>query len=180
VLVTREADYAVRCVIEVARIGRTSAAQVAHAQAISPTFLGKIVQSLAKAGILATRRGVGGGISLARPAEQITLLQVIEAVGGPLCINECLQTPPQCTRAGECPAYPYLVEAQHQLRESLDVSISRLLKQADTAANDQAVGEGAPTFAPAIVASEDLSENGHRNDKGRRARTADPAARGGA
>jgi Rrf2 family protein len=178
VLVTREADYAVRCVIEVARVGRTSAAQVANAQAISPTFLGKIVQSLAKAGILATRRGVGGGISLARPAEQITLIQVIEAVGGPLCINECLQTPPQCMHIDVCPAYPYLLEAQQQLRESLDVSIARLLERADTRPAGAAALDGAAVLAPAVVAPEDLSGNGNGRD--RRARTADPAARGGA
>uniref|UniRef100_A0A831XQJ3 NADH-quinone oxidoreductase subunit L n=1 Tax=Thermus islandicus TaxID=540988 RepID=A0A831XQJ3_9DEIN len=84
VLVTREADYAIRCVLEVARHGRISAARVAALQGISPTFLGKIVRSLARAGILATRRGVGGGIALAVPAGSITVLHVIEALEGPL------------------------------------------------------------------------------------------------
>ncbi len=177
-LVTREADYAVRCVIEVARIGRTSAAQVARTQGISPTFLGKIVQSLAKAGILATRRGVGGGISLARPTDQITLLQVIEAVAGPLCINECLQTPSACEHMQSCGAYPYLVEAQHQLRETLDVSVSALLERAGGAASEPEAVDGAPVLVPARIAVDDVAGNG--NGKARRARTADPAARGGA
>jgi len=132
-LVTREADYAIRCVLEVARHGRISAAQVARLQGISPTFLGKIVQSLAKAGILATRRGVGGGIALALPVESITLLQVIEAVGGPLYLNECLTDPPQCQHIAACPAYPFLCHAQETLREILSVSFSRLLEQAGTA-----------------------------------------------
>jgi Rrf2 family protein len=127
VLVTREADYAIRCVIEVARHGRISAAQVAALQGISPTFLGKIVQSLAKAGILATRRGVGGGIALAQPVEDITLLQVIEAVEGPLCLNDCLTTPPQCGHIEICPAYPYLAEAQTGLRSTLDVSFAEVM-----------------------------------------------------
>ena len=126
-LVTREADYAIRCVIEVARHGRISAAQVAGLQGISPTFLGKIVQSLAKAGVLATRRGVGGGISLALPVEQITLLQVIEAVEGPLCINDCLTNPPQCQHLDTCPAYPFLSEAQGNLRQILDVSFAEVI-----------------------------------------------------
>jgi Rrf2 family protein len=126
-LLTREADYAVRCVVEVARSGRTSAARVAKAQGISPTFLGKIVRSLAKAGILATRRGVGGGIMLAQPIEDISLIQVIEAIGGPLCIKDCLQTPAQCEHVDGCPAYPYLRDAQERLRESLDVSFARLM-----------------------------------------------------
>lgn len=126
-LVTREADYAIRCVIEVARHGRISAAQVAALQGISPTFLGKIVQSLAKAGVLATRRGVGGGISLALPVEQITLLQVIEAVEGHLCLNDCLTNPPQCPHLDTCPAYPFLSEAQGSLRRILDVSFAQVI-----------------------------------------------------
>lgn len=165
-LVTREADYAVRCVVEVARVGRTSAAQVARVQGISPTFLGKIVQSLARAGILATRRGVGGGISLARPVEEITLLQVIEAVEGPLCINDCLQTPPHCEHLHECPAYPYLAAAQLQLREALDVSVAGLIESFDRQ----------PVLAPAPAT--DVSGNGQGNGQ-RRVRTADPAAGGG-
>jgi Rrf2 family protein len=128
VLVTREADYAIRCVIEVVRHGRISAAQVAEIQGISPTFLGKIVQSLAKAGILATRRGVGGGIALGVPVDSLTLLQVIEAVEGPLCLNECLTTPPQCAHLETCPAYSYLKQAQVSLRDILNVSFAEVLE----------------------------------------------------
>lgn len=126
-LVTREADYAIRCVLEVARHGRISAAEVARLQDISPTFLGKIVQSLARAGILATRRGVGGGITLAVPIEAISLLRVIEAVEGPLCVNDCLRDPPMCLRIAECPAYSYLCRAQESLRAILDVDFATLL-----------------------------------------------------
>lgn len=126
-LLTREADYAIRCVIEVARAGHISAAQVAAKQGISPTFLGKIVQVLGRAGILATRRGVGGGIALAVPIERITLLQVIEAVEGPLLVNECLASPPQCAHIDICPAFPFLCQAQLALRGVLDVSFANLL-----------------------------------------------------
>jgi Rrf2 family protein len=128
VLLTREADYAVRCVLEVARAGHISAAQVAAIQGISPTFLGKIVQVLGRAGILATRRGVGGGIALAVPPESITLLQVIEAVEGPLALNDCLASPPQCSMIATCPAYPYLCHAQQALHDALRVTFDRLLQ----------------------------------------------------
>lgn len=126
-LVTREADYAIRCVLEVARHGRVSAARVAELQDISPTFLGKIVQSLARAGILSTRRGVGGGVSLAVPLESITMLRVIEAVEGPLCLNDCVGTPPQCPQIDTCPVYPYLDRAQDALRSLLDVTLAELV-----------------------------------------------------
>lgn len=165
-LVTREADYAVRCVVEVARTGRTSAAQVARVQGISPTFLGKIVQSLARAGILATRRGVGGGIALARPVSDFTLLQVIEAVEGPLCINECLQSPSRCGHVKNCAAFPYLCEAQARLRDALDVSFELV------------VAPSGAELVPAPVAFPTETVRANGNGQSRRARTADPAARG--
>jgi Rrf2 family protein len=128
VLVTREADYAIRCVLEVARQGRVSAARVAELQGISPTFLGKIVQSLARAGVVATRRGVGGGVSLAVAPEEISLLWIIEAVEGPLSLNECLTATPSCLQMDSCPAYPFLCHAQEALRSVLDVSVAEMLR----------------------------------------------------
>jgi Rrf2 family protein len=153
-LVTREADYAIRCVLEVAKHGRISAAEVARIRSISPTFLGKIVQTLAKAGILSTRRGVGGGISLAVPPEEITLLQVIEAVEGPIALNDCLGPQPQCLHVDACPAYPYLCEAQVALRGILDVSIAEMTARLETRATVPAVVDP-PTFV-------DMTTNGGR------------------
>ncbi len=161
-LVTREADYAIRCVLEVARAGHTNATRVAQAQGISATFLGKIVQSLAKAGILATRRGVGGGITLARPPERFTLLEVIEAVEGRLSIMECLRSPEGCCHVGDCPALPYLELAQARLRATLDVPFSQLLRPS-------------PVDAREVAPIEGPSGNGRRSP---RVRTPDPAAGG--
>ena len=87
---------------------------------------------------------------------------MIEAVEGPLYINECLQSADACGQMHDCPAYPYLSQAQARLRETLDVSLDRLL------AADR------PELAPEVVATERASDNGHR----RRVRTADPAAGG--
>ena len=124
---TREADYAVLAVLEVARNGRMSAAEVASRQGMSPAFLGKIVGTLAKAGILTTRRGVGGGISLARPTSSLTLLEVVEAVQGPFAINQCLSHPGSCSRSDECYVYSIWEEAQEGLRSSLNVTIDTIL-----------------------------------------------------
>jgi Rrf2 family protein len=128
-IMTREADYAVRCVLEVARQGHLSVTQVAAQEEISPAFLSKIVRSLARAGVLSTRRGVGGGMTLARPPEQITMLEVIEAAGGPLHLGECLLDPPTCLRAPACPIHPHLCEAEQKLREELSVSIADLVTE---------------------------------------------------
>jgi Rrf2 family protein len=128
---TREADYAVLCVLEVARFGRMSAAEVARRQEISPAFLGKIVGSLAKAGVLTTRRGVGGGIDLGRPAESLTLLEVVEAVQGPFAINQCLIHTGGCDRQSGCYVYPLWVTAQNDMKKALDVSIAEVIANGD-------------------------------------------------
>ena len=124
---TREADYAARCVVEVARHGPMNAAEVARRQEISPAFLGKIVSLLVKAGILTTRRGVGGGIALARSPRSLTLLQVVEAAQGPFALNRCLASTNTCERRSTCPIHPIWRKAQKDLRSALNVTIADVL-----------------------------------------------------
>lgn len=147
---TREADYAVLCVLEVARFGRMSAAEVARRQQISPAFLGKIVGSLAKAGVLTTRRGVGGGIDLGRPAESLTLLEVVEAVQGPFAINQCLIHSGSCDRQSGCYVYPLWVKAQHDMKAALNVSIAEVMANGDRQ-HGHATGNGQVEIKGAAV-----------------------------
>ena len=85
--ITRQADYATRAILYLARFNRgerVSTSQVAKEQKIPQSFLAKIISQLSVAGLLHTSRGARGGISLAREPEQITLLEVIEAIDGPI------------------------------------------------------------------------------------------------
>ena len=127
-LLTREADYAVLCVLEMARHGQTSARAVAVRQGVSPAFLANIVHSLAKAGIAVTRRGAGGGISLARPPEELSVLEVVEAIQGHIAVNACVACPRQCPRADGCDLYPLFRRAQECLRDLLSVSFADVLE----------------------------------------------------
>ena len=80
--ITRQADYAVRAVLYLARLGgneRAATSTVAEEQHIPPSFLAKIISQLSIAGLLHTSRGARGGVTLARDAKDITLLEVIEA-----------------------------------------------------------------------------------------------------
>jgi len=82
---TAKADYAVRAAVELAAAGEVvTAEQVAQAQGIPLNFLENILRDLRRAGIVESRRGQQGGYSLARPAEEISLADVIRAVEGPL------------------------------------------------------------------------------------------------
>ena len=116
--ITRQADYAVRAVLYLARLGQTERAatsQVAKEQHIPPSFLAKIISQLSIAGLLHTSRGARGGVTLARDPKEITLLEVIEAIDGPIMLNECVGENSTCTFDDNCPLRPVWCEAQSEL-----------------------------------------------------------------
>jgi Rrf2 family protein len=86
VRVSAKADYAVRAAAELAAAGDgpVKAERIAQAQEIPLKFLETILLDLRKSGVVLSRRGADGGYWLARPAEEISLAQVIRAVEGPI------------------------------------------------------------------------------------------------
>lgn len=76
---------------------------------------------LKRGGILASRRGVDGGYMLARPAEKISLLDVVEAVEGGISINRCLKNEALCNGgfAPECRVHRTLMVVQERLLADL-------------------------------------------------------------
>jgi Rrf2 family protein len=121
--ITRQADYAIRAVIYLAQLGadrRASTSQIAHDQQIPPSFLAKIVSQLSVAGLLQTSRGARGGVSLAKKADQISLLEVVEAIDGPILLNECVADNGACTFGEKCPLQPIWCDAQKELVQRLD------------------------------------------------------------
>ena len=119
--ITRQADYAVRAVLYLAKLGeeqRAATSQIAHEQQIPPSFLAKIVSQLSVAGLLQTSRGARGGVSLARPPEHISLLEVVEAIDGPILLNECVANG-NCNFGEDCPMKPIWCDAQAELVERL-------------------------------------------------------------
>lgn len=113
--ITRQADYAVRTVLDLARAPagmRVRTSEIANRQRIPPTFLAKIVARLSVAGLVRTTRGATGGLSLARPAEEINLLEVVEAIDGPLLVNSCVLDPDACAFGETCPVHEVWCEAQ--------------------------------------------------------------------
>jgi Rrf2 family protein len=115
--ITRQADYAVRAVLHLARNGdqRTATSSIAEEQRIPPSFLAKIISQLSIAGLLHTSRGARGGVTLAREPREITLLEVIEAIDGPIQLNECVGDTGACSFEENCPLRPVWCEAQDEL-----------------------------------------------------------------
>jgi len=98
--ITRQADYAVRAIMYLAEMGpnqKAATSQIAEEQDIPLSFLAKIIAQLSVAGLLQTMRGARGGVSLARKPGEISLLEVVEAIDGPIQLNECVNGNHNCT-----------------------------------------------------------------------------------
>jgi Rrf2 family protein len=136
--ITRQADYAVRAVYHLARLGGTERAAtsvVAEQQRIPPSFLAKIISQLSIAGLLHTSRGARGGVTLARAPKDITLLEVIEAIDGPIQLNECVAEDSECTFDDSCPLRPVWCDAQEMLVKRLKgTNFQQLLEKSKVAA----------------------------------------------
>lgn len=123
--ITRQADYAIRAVLHLAKLGpgrRAATSQIAEEQKIPPSFLAKIVSQLSVAGLLQTSRGARGGVSLARTPRDISLLEVIEAIDGPIFLNECVADGANCVFSDDCPLRPVWCDAQADLVQRLEAT----------------------------------------------------------
>ena len=136
--ITRQADYAVRAVLHLARMNggqRAATSQVAKEQHIPPSFLAKIISQLSIAGLLHTSRGARGGVTMAREPKDVTLLEVIEAIDGPIILNECVGENSICPFEEDCPVRPVWCEAQEELVGRLkNTNFQQLLEQSKAAA----------------------------------------------
>jgi Rrf2 family protein len=116
VFITRRTDYAVRIMLEVARSGgRAPSRRLGELAEVSYPFARSIVTDLSGAGLVDAKRGPGGGVALSRPASEISLLQIVEAMEGPVVLNVCISDPGYCHRAPECPAHGVWAEASTML-----------------------------------------------------------------
>ncbi|MDP2727380.1 MAG: Rrf2 family transcriptional regulator, partial [Dehalococcoidia bacterium] len=126
----RKADYALRLMLEVGAHtqGPVCTAEVAQRQEIPYQFLRKVVQTLVSSGLLVSERGLHGGLCLARPAETISILDIMRACGS-AGLNRCTMDPPRCDRRDTCAAFPVWVEVQREVERVLSrVRISNLVE----------------------------------------------------
>jgi Rrf2 family protein len=120
--ITRQADYALRAVLYLARMEpskKASTSQIAEEQHIPPSFLAKIISQLSIAGLLHTSRGARGGVSLAHTPEEISVLEVVEAIDGPIEMNECTSNPDVCVFGADCPIHDIWCSTQAEVVEKL-------------------------------------------------------------
>lgn len=123
--ITRETDYAVRCMLYLAKKQEeiTMIDEISREMGIPKSFLAKILQKLSKEKLVQSFRGVKGGFRIAGKAADITLLDVVEAMQGPLFINRCVVDHKLCSRTSHCSVHPVWA--------SIGVSLINKLKEYD-------------------------------------------------
>lgn len=94
---------------------RAATSQIAREKQIPPSFLAKIISQLSIAGFIHTSRGARGGVMLARPAEEISVLDVVEAIDGPIAVNECTLSSAGCPFTDNCPLHDLWCGVQREM-----------------------------------------------------------------
>lgn len=121
-LINRDADYALKALLTVARRGgETTPVTVLTAELGLPRpYLRKILQTLGRQGILRSSKGRGGGFVLARPAGRIAVADVIRAFQGPISLHDCLFKKKLCPDVATCPLRKSLGRLEDRLVAELE------------------------------------------------------------
>jgi Rrf2 family protein len=132
--ITRASDYAVRVMIHLAGLPPGSTVQqsvLSRETDVSGHFLSKVLQHLVRSGLIRSQRGSGGGFALAVSAASVSLLDVVQAIEGPVRLNQCIEEGPSCVRKSWCPAHRVWAEAQAAIVKVLGAaSMASLASQA--------------------------------------------------
>jgi Rrf2 family protein len=129
---TKKADYglmALKYIAEHSDAVSLSAKDIAEAYHIPPQLLAKILQRLAKEGLLRSHAGMNGGYTLSRPAKEITAFEVIRAIDGPLFITSCETESGSCDLTDSCTIKEPLARVNDSISEVLKkIRISDLVE----------------------------------------------------
>lgn len=132
--ISRRVDYAIRIMIELGLQTielPIAARRLSKKTGVPKAFLHKIAADLVKADLIQTHAGPAGGISLQHSLEQINLLQVVEAVDGPVCLNVCLLRPEECNRDRFCSAHDFWGDLQNKIVQQLtETTLEHLITRA--------------------------------------------------
>jgi Rrf2 family protein len=119
---TKKSDYGLIAMKHLAEVQAScSAKDLADAHGVPQELLAKILQRLAKAGLLVSQHGTNGGYVLARDAALISAFQVIQAIEGPLFMTSCVSTR-GCGRTDRCTVR----EPLQKVRQGIEEVLSRL------------------------------------------------------
>lgn len=132
---TKLTDYGIVLMTHIARHPErplVTARELAAASRIPLATVSKILKALAHGDLLASHRGVNGGYSLSRTPEEISVLEIISVLEGPVGVTECSASDPGlCTLEPHCPVSPNWRVINHALHQALEnVTLSALVQPA--------------------------------------------------
>jgi len=133
--ISAQEEYGLRCLLQLARadtLGESlTLAQIANLEGISTANAGKLLWILSKAGLVQSTRGIKGGYSLAKPASEIRLNQVIRVLEGEPAESHCKSYAgvlDACVHTGDCGIRPVIIELHQIVDNALaDITLSQLL-----------------------------------------------------
>jgi Rrf2 family transcriptional regulator, iron-sulfur cluster assembly transcription factor len=133
--ISAQEEYGLRCLLQLARAGTMgqslTLSQIAQLEGISTANAGKLLWILSKAGLVQSTRGIKGGYSLAKPASEIRLNQVIMVLEGEPAQSHCKSYAgvlDACVHTGDCGIRPVIVELHQIVDNALaDITLSQLL-----------------------------------------------------
>jgi len=119
--ITKQTDYGIVLLTHLASHAERSfnAPELAAETGLPLPMVSKTLKLLAKEHLLSSHRGVKGGYSLAAPAEEITMAQVIAALEGPIAITECIDLSGECSHERVCPTRNNWHRINRALKEAL-------------------------------------------------------------
>jgi Rrf2 family protein len=134
---SRESEYAVRGMVALAgtpQPGALTLQEIAARDNLPAGFLSKIFQKLVRHGLIESHRGVQRGYTLARPAPEITLRQILEAIEGPDLFDRCLFSHRRCGQEGKCIVHPYWGHVRGEVAKFFEqVNLRQLAASAESA-----------------------------------------------
>ncbi len=126
---TRRSDYGLQAVYALAKSSAfVSAKQIAQEHNLPVAFVKKLLQRLCRAGLVRATVGKQGGYALARPPEQISVRELLEALEGDLAPVSCLAPGHQCDLTNGCTTRRIWARIDQKIQEALDsISLKDLL-----------------------------------------------------
>jgi Rrf2 family protein len=151
---TRKADYGLISLKHLAmRNGSASAKEISDAYGLPLPLLSKVLQQLTRTGFLQSEHGTNGGYRLRRPAREITALEVIRTIDGPIFLTSCFTGTDDCGVAQRCNVREPLRKVHEGIQHLLDsITIADMCEESDSGAAACALEESNDIFtiAPAL------------------------------
>jgi Rrf2 family iron-sulfur cluster assembly transcriptional regulator len=130
--ISRETDYACRVILHLAMLPtgqHVTTQEIARRRIVPHALIRRVVTRLSAAKLVTTTRGSGGGLALARPASEISLQHVVEAMEGQVALNRCVIYPRECPLMKKCPVHEAWTRARSALVHELGAATFDKLAQ---------------------------------------------------